>query len=610
MASLSPPSVKRQLVVLDVLSTRATVAAALGFFLALVLVVVVGAVGPYAVLWSEATVSPTCADPAQCLVVGRFSMSLTPLNQATWLTARIQRPTDASGALIEPNAAFSWLQNYTVSVTGDGALLTDLAPHTSTVTCPPKSAACSPLFVFAASHITYSEYKATISMLAPTRMFPGVLSGSPVSIVLRSGTIDPKYTSFQLGWKTTFCVSSALLLAYYCARVGGLIGKGARDAGGELLAATTAQKWVGALGVLLFFFNDPSFLSYITKPDLGVSGFYAVCSNSFLAALLMYWLVQFDLARLQGEQGLGYSVEDEVDPRKRPGACFWVPKVLLIAVFWTISVASYMYARFMQASDPSFSLVESVGGAVAAWFATFIAGLLAVYVLYAFGLLVLCFRLFRTLRAPARFVVAVTVTALLFTLVGLFLGSFTALRETSALFLASFGSANIYVATLMLLHLPAEVPAGAGAGASAAGAAGAGAESAGAAAAAAAAAVEAAAAAGPAADPFSVSSSSSSAPAPAQRVPEWSASPRSLFGGRKAGGASSLPAEGSASAAPALPKRRAEAFKDAEAPAPAASGSDDVSLDFASASVPAERRSKRDMHAAESLEFPAEGGVD
>jgi hypothetical protein len=520
----APPAVpaaaspKRQLVLLDVLSTRATVLAGVGFFAALALLVIIGAVGPLAVKWSEQTVAPACADPTSCLVTGTFAVTLTPYNQAVWLLARIQRPTNpATNELLSPSLSLSWPQNYTVSVVGDGVLLTDAAPHTNTVTCPPNQAACSPLFVFAESHLTRSNYVATISMFAPTRLFP-VIPGASVQVVLRMGTIDPAYTSFQVGWKSTFCVFSALLLAYYSARVGGLLGKGARSAAsGERLTTTTAQKWVAVLGVLLFFFNDPSYLSYVTKPDLGVSGFYAVCSTTFLAALLLYWLVTFDLARLQGEQGLAYSVEDEEDPRRRPGACFWVPKILLIAAFWTISIASYMYARFMQASDPSFSVVETVGGGVAAWFATFIAGLLAVYVLYAFGLLVLCFRLFATLRAPSRFVVAVTVTALLFTLVGLFLGSVTALRETSALYLASFGSANVYVGTLMLLHLPAEAAASAGAGAQAQAAAG--------------------------------------------GVREWAASPRSWFGGARR-----VPEESSAATA-------AAAAAAASASAPQAEGS-------------------------------------
>ena len=97
MQQLSPPSSpapKRQLVVLDVLSTRAAVASAVGFFTALALLVVIGAFGPLAVKWSEVLVAPTCADQNSCLVTGVFPVQLTPFNQAVWLLARIQRPKD------------------------------------------------------------------------------------------------------------------------------------------------------------------------------------------------------------------------------------------------------------------------------------------------------------------------------------------------------------------------------------------------------------------------------------------------------------------------------------------------------------------------------------
>jgi len=53
-----------------------------------------------------------------------------------------------------------------------------------------------------------------------------------------------------------------------------------------------------------------------------------------------------------------------------------------------------------------------------------------------------------------RFIVTVTVTALLVVLVGLFLGSFLQVQESSALFLVGTGLPTIYVWTMTLLFMP------------------------------------------------------------------------------------------------------------------------------------------------------------
>lgn len=152
--------------------------------------------------------------------------------------------------------------------------------------------------------------------------------------------------------------------------------------------------------------------------------------------------------------GLTFEIDGIEDPKQRPGACFWVPKVLLVSVLWTISVAGYMYIRIMQLSDPSYSITETFGQ-YGQWAMSFVAGLVGVYVLYLFALLVLSCRHFKTMRPSFRYIVAMTLTTFITIACGLFLNAFTQLRETSVLFLASTGVANLYVWQLLVLHLPA-----------------------------------------------------------------------------------------------------------------------------------------------------------
>jgi len=60
----------------------------------------------------------------------------------------------------------------------------------------------------------------------------------------------------------------------------------------------------------------------------------------------MFWLVSFDLARLQGEGGVAWQLTAKRSSEL--GICFWLPKVILMTVFWTLSLAGYMYIQYTQ----------------------------------------------------------------------------------------------------------------------------------------------------------------------------------------------------------------------------------------------------------------------
>jgi len=454
----------RQVIILDVLSIRATVCSAITFFLGLIILGAIGGAGPTIVSWQEWQEDYTCPTALnKCPVGVRFRLpEVSPYNQAMWLTARFRRPTDANGAPALASQTLTWTQNFNVSVLADGNQLADTSIHSTQVTCRGIVTAPSPtddsrlrdctgIFIFSAPQIIYKNYIVTIVFDSPTQVFSQVVGVSPkVQVVLRQGFIAKEYTSFEIGWKTTFCVFTALIYCAYCfltLRPNPVL---------RIRKLSISQTWWLVLGFFCFFFADPSFLSYVMNPVLSTAAFYFVTSVTFVALLLLYFLVAFDNARLQAEQGLQFSLDDENnDPSLRPGACFWVPKVLLITIMWTVLVAANMYTRIMQDSDPSFSLTEKVQGPVAAWLTTFIAGLGGFYVLYIFALLVLCFRLFRTLNSANKFVVAVTVTTLIVTLAGLFGNSFSGFSNNSALFLVGTGVPIFYSWTMMLLHLPA-----------------------------------------------------------------------------------------------------------------------------------------------------------
>jgi len=458
MENTSVP-VKTKFMYLDTLSTKGLVFSALCFFISLFIMVIVGAYGPVAGKSIEYPLTTTCSNPQNCTTILSLVLpDLSPFNQATWFTARMQRPILIStNKPALPASSFRYTQSYFTDVIADGTVLASNVPHNVEVNCQPYQDVCSGMLIFAAAHIYYTKYTVKVTLVNPQlpyAQFGNDLSPN-VGVTLRHGYIADEYTMFEIGWKVFFLVITAIIVIAFIVRQ--ITGPGSRNDLRKIIPSTTEQKWIMALGILLFFYNDPTFPTYISKPSLIFSGFYAVCSFTFIATILLYWLVMFDLARLQGEAGLHVSI-DSLPPHQRPGACFWVPKILIICTIWTIAIASYMYARIMQLEDPTFSIFENVGQQVVQWFGTFVAGLGGVYVLYIFALMVLGCRHIKNMRSSSRFLLIVTITALIVILIGLFLNSYTALRETSAAFLSGAGVANIYVWTLMILHLPVEDP--------------------------------------------------------------------------------------------------------------------------------------------------------
>lgn len=249
-----------------------------------------------------------------------------------------------------------------------------------------------------------------------------------------------------------FVTTSVLLFLLYSALL--CCGPGAKDEETEVaLPSTIEQSYVWWLGALLIFFNDPLFPVEIESPSIVTSGWTAFCTVTFLASLLMFWLVMFDIARLQGEGGVTWQLG--ADSSNSLGAAFWLPKVVLMTAFWTLSLAGYMYLRIASFADPSFNVTGDVSKwPIAAWFYSTAAGLLGAYIAYLFALLVLSLRHCGTLRPGARFAVAITLVTLVVMLTGLYLNVFTPLASSAAAYLSIYAAANLYVWWLLLAYTP------------------------------------------------------------------------------------------------------------------------------------------------------------
>jgi hypothetical protein len=103
----------------------------------------------------------------------------------------------------------------------------------------------------------------------------------------------------QLGAKYFFFAVSLIMFAVYTWAL--YAGPGARNPDTKAQLPTSEhQRWTWWLSLGLVFANDPLFAAHLLTPSIGVAGFFAFCSFSFIVTLLFYWCVEW-------RAGLGFG---------------------------------------------------------------------------------------------------------------------------------------------------------------------------------------------------------------------------------------------------------------------------------------------------------------
>ena len=422
------------------------------------ILVIVGSTGPPPILYSaNAAGDPKqiCSDPNACTVWWTGVLTdMTPQHQLLWVNMELERPFERvtqRPALASIPLQFSVL--YTIDVLGitkDGkeTSIVSNSSHAVDISCPPGALTCAPALIFTETMIKYPTYRVITRFINPYAAFSSAPIDSTVKMHFSMGYISQAYTQFEIGVKLFFVVCGSMIFIMYTALL--FCGPGVKDDNGQRLSSTYEQRYIWWLGFFCIFFNNPFLIIEMEEPSLILAGFNAFCVITFLTSLLTYWLVQFDLARMQGEQGFEFHIDPSFT---KLGLCFWLPKIIFAAIFWTISLAAYMWQRIMQLNDPAYSIAESFP-LVSEWFGTFISGIVIMYLLYFFALFVLTMRHWRTIRPTNKLVIALTLFTLILSAVGIFLNAFTAIRSDSILILAAYSAPNLYIWFLQLAFIP------------------------------------------------------------------------------------------------------------------------------------------------------------
>jgi len=208
------------------------------------------------------------------------------------------------------------------------------------------------------------------------------------------------------------------------------------------------QYWLAVLLFLLLFFNDPLFVLEIFTPGPFWSGLYVVTMTLYLAALLLFWLCVLDIVRSKA-----YWQEEA----RKLGWQFYLPKLVLVALIWTLTISVYFWVRAQNYNDPTYSSPSDFSNYRIVKAAALV--FMLVYTLWAIVLAAIacyvCVSAGETPKRPFLFLFCVSFCTLLVTAIGAAIGGFTPRPVYTIEFTLFFSILNMYLWLMAFAYTPA-----------------------------------------------------------------------------------------------------------------------------------------------------------
>lgn len=243
--------------------------------------------------------------------------------------------------------------------------------------------------------------------------------------------VNHTYTLFELWFRFTFLILSFLVVIVYSHRLRNFTWSD----------WTLEQKWVAALLFALMAYNNPFY-----PLEILVNNWFPIFLNrflygTFLVVLFLFWLVMFDGIRKEANE--------------RTFLRFYLPKFIIVGLFWIISVVLFTWEELHILSDPTYSSPAQLPGYIVIELI-----LLAIMVFYVFWVVVAVFRTCGDQKAlpylglRLKFFGSFTLVVLLIVVGGIIFGAIGR-TNNAAEFLSFLALFNLYCFTLALVYLPA-----------------------------------------------------------------------------------------------------------------------------------------------------------
>ncbi|KAJ0406754.1 hypothetical protein ATCC90586_009403 [Pythium insidiosum] len=296
------------------------------------------------------------------------------------------------------------------------------------VDCRKGAIMCDSAFFLRFTDIVYEQYKVDVLFNATASDVPLPFNGRDPQFRKTWGSAA--FTNWMIGVKMFFLVLAIAMVVWYNSKLNML----------SLREQNLEQGWVVALGASLVLFNDPF---YIAEAATGGDAFRLLSllfQVTFFQMLLLFWLVALDNMRLQGRES-GVS-----------NACFFVPKVLFITVFWFFMVLYYGYIKFYGNNDLTWDPLAT--NARFSHLRAFVGICSVVYLAWFVVLCVLSHKEFKSKRPRYRYLLALSFVLVIVCFAGLGAGSFSPTPRSAGAWTSFMALFNVYVLMLSYLYAP------------------------------------------------------------------------------------------------------------------------------------------------------------
>jgi Wntless-like, transmembrane domain/TMEM181, GOLD domain len=306
------------------------------FFVLFLVALIAGAAGPY--MYDRRELSTwdcpegwTTYEPAACSGVDLTQpgttftgviRNLDRLNQELILRMTPTQAADHDGSTISTILSLSIAGRD--SEENDWKMIKDDDFHDREITCKTDAENCDNLTVGHLLFINYAQYQFNVSL-------QDVPANSGIQdIIFTFYYVNHSYTLYELWWRFVFLILNFVALLVFAHRLRRF----------QWREWTIEQQWTVVLLFGLMGFNNPFF-----PLELLTEGWFPIFLNraliaTFVSLVLLYWLVVSD----------GVRREDAERDTKR----FYLPKVILLGIFWVTGIATFTWAELHRLDDPQY----------------------------------------------------------------------------------------------------------------------------------------------------------------------------------------------------------------------------------------------------------------
>lgn len=387
------------------------------FIVVFLVTVIIGVVGPspWVYLFQDSTI-PIDA-------IWTTGLDVSKLNQRVIVYASIKNKVENYDVVTSTFTFTSIVDGLKKGATNFTRIASSV--ETRKVSCSRGQAFCEDVVVVNVPYIDFMSYQFNISTV-------NALGTGYTNIKYYFAIMNANFTLFELWFRFVFLVATVVIIIVYAVKLRGF----------EWKDWAIEQRWVAFLLFGLLAYNNPTFPLTILLDGAIWPFLDQVLLVSFLVVLMFFWIIMFDGIR--------------TPPQMQTFKTFYLPKFIMLALFWIAAVVIFSWLELSQINDPAADVYSKPA------FIVFYVIMIILLVIYLFWLSYVVFRAISSrntmpyLPLRLKFFGVFTLLVLVVVIAGVLGGQVGPISNNAAQLLSFLSLLNLYVYTLAFVYFPSK----------------------------------------------------------------------------------------------------------------------------------------------------------